>query len=269
MEKSYFDQIRSHKGSFAIYLVLRIAISVVMVIQIYNRDWQNVFLCIACLILFLVPSFIETRFHIRLPATIQNVILLFIFCAEILGEIEAFYVIFPWWDTVLHTINGFIVAALGFSLISLLNESEKVVFKLSPLFIAVVAFCFSMTVGVCWEFGEYAMDRMFGLDMQKDTVIEEFSTIMLDPDGGNTPVTISGIDNVTVNGKELGLGGYLDVGLYDTMGDLWVNFVGALTFSVIGYRCIKSEEKKKFLDSFMVTKERDESSLKDKEEETV
>ena len=155
----------------------------------------------------------------------------------------------------MHTINGFVVAALGFSLISLLNEREKVVFKLSPLFIAVVAFCFSMTVGVCWEFGEYAMDRMLGLDMQKDTVISEISSIMLDPEGGNTPVRIEEIENVTVNGQELGLKGYLDIGLYDTMGDLWVNFVGALAFSVIGYRSMKSEEKKKFLNSFMVTKQ--------------
>lgn len=255
MKRNYLDQIRSHKGSLVLYLILRIAIAIVMMIQIRNQDWQNVFLCIACLILFLVPSFVETKFHIRLPAMIQNIILLFIFCAEILGEIEAFYVRFPWWDTVLHTINGFVVAALGFSLISLLNEREKVVFKLSPLFIAVVAFCFSMTVGVCWEFGEYAMDRMLGLDMQKDTVISEISSIMLDPEGGNTPVRIEEIENVTVNGQELGLKGYLDIGLYDTMGDLWVNFVGALAFSVIGYRCMKSEEKKKFLNSFMVTKQ--------------
>lgn len=255
MEKDYFDQIKSHKGSFVIYLILRVAIAVILVMQIWNRDWPNVFLCIACLILFLVPSFIETKFHIRLPATIQNIILLFIFCAEILGEIETFYVIFPWWDTVLHTINGFIVAALGFSLISLLNESEKVVFNLSPIFICVVAFCFSMTVGVCWEFGEYAMDRMFGLDMQKDTVISEISSIMLDPEGGNTPVEIRDIEEVTVNGQDLGLGGYLDVGLYDTMGDLWVNCVGALACCVLGYHCIKYEEKKKFLETFMVTKE--------------
>lgn len=241
MEKDYFSQIKSHKGSFILYLILRLAIAVIMVIQIRNRDWQNVFICIACLILFIVPSFIETKFHIRLPAAIQNIILIFIFCAEILGEIEAFYVIFPWWDTVLHTTNGFIVAALGFSLISLLNESEKVVFSLSPLFIAVVAFCFSMTVGVCWEFGEYAMDRMFGLDMQKDTVISEISSIMLDPEERNTPVKIRDIKEVTVNGQDLNLGGYLDVGLYDTMGDLWVNFIGALACSVLGYRSIKYE----------------------------
>ena len=96
MKRNYLDQIRSHKGSLVLYLILRIAIAIVMMIQIRSQDWQNVFLCIACLILFLVPSFVETKFHIRLPAMIQNIILLFIFCAEILGEIEAFYVRFPW-----------------------------------------------------------------------------------------------------------------------------------------------------------------------------
>lgn len=72
------------------------------------------------------------------------------------------------------------------------------------------------------------MDRMCVLDMQKDTVISDISSIMLDPEGGNTPVKIRDIEEVTVNGQKLGLGGYLDVGLYDTMGDLWVNCVGAL-----------------------------------------
>lgn len=251
----YLEQIASHKGSFVLYLVLRAAIAVVLLMQIRNRNWQGVFLCLASLLLFVVPSFVETRFHIRLPAMLQNIILLFVFCAEILGELEAFYVWIPWWDTMLHTINGFIVAIFGFSLVNLLNDNERIVFKLSPLFSVIVAFCFSMTVGVCWEFGEYAMDRMFGLDMQKDTVIHEISSITLDPEGGNTPVTIKDIHEVTVNGQELGLGGYLDVGLYDTMEDLWVNFVGAMAFCVVGYRCLKSEEKRKFLENLVVKKE--------------
>lgn len=254
-ENRYLEQIATHKGSFVLYLILRAAVAVVLVIQIRERDWQNVFLCLAVLILFLLPSFAETKFHVRLPAMMQNIILLFIFCAEILGEVGAFYERFPWWDTMLHTINGFIVAIIGFSLVSLLNESEKIVFRLSPLFTVIVAFCFSMTVGVCWEFGEYAMDRMFGLDMQKDTVIHEIASVSLNPTGGNRPVTIDGITEVTVNGQGLGLGGYLDIGLYDTMNDLWVNFVGAAVFCVIGYRCLKSEEKRDFLENLMVKSE--------------
>ena len=46
-----------------------------------------------------------------------------------------------------------------------------------------------------------------------------------------------------MNGKELGLGGYLDIGLLDTMNDLFVNFIGAVVFSVIGYFYVKAGGK--------------------------
>lgn len=255
-EENLFRQIGSHKGGFALYFILRVAIAVIAVIQIKNGDWQNVFLCAAVLIFFMIPSFIETKWHIRLPDTLQNFILIFIFAAEILGEIEAFYVIFPWWDTMLHTLNGFIVAAIGFSLVQLLNENEKIMFHLSPGFVVVVAFCFSMTVGVMWEFFECGCDLLFGLDMQKDTIIHSISSVMLDPAQGNHTVVIEGISSVAVNGKELGLSGYLDIGLLDTMKDLFVNFVGALAFSVIGFFYMKSGQKGTFINNFLVRREK-------------
>lgn len=256
----YFKQIASHKGSFAIYLVLRILISATMIYQAIQKDWGNVLLCLAVLVLFLVPSFVETKMHIRLPALIQNIFLVFVFCAEILGEMEAFYVYVPWWDKMLHTTTGFLVAAIGFSLIGLLNDSNKVTFTLSPFFSVVVAFCFSMTVGVCWEFGEYTMDRVFGMDCQKDTVIHEIHSITLDPAGGNTMIDLTDIHEVTVDGYTFCIDGYLDVGLYDTMEDLWVNCIGALVFCVIGYNSLKHDEKKQFIESLTVKKEeRDES----------
>ena len=149
----------------------------------------------------------------------------------------------PFWDTILHTLNGFLAAAIGFSLVVLLNENQKVMFTLSPVFIAVVAFCFSMTIGVVWEFFEFAMDRFFLLDMQKDTVVHTISSVMLDPDGGNVPYMIRGITDTAVNGQKLGLGGYLDIGLIDTMKDLLVNFIGAAVFSFIGYFYVKNRGK--------------------------
>ena len=110
---------------------------------------------------------------------------------------------------------------------------------------AIVAFCFSMTIGVIWEFFEYGMDQFFGLDMQKDTVIQGFSSVLLDPTKSNIPVPVQDITEVLVNGRDLGLGGYLDIGLIDTMNDLFVNFVGAVLFSIIGYFYVKSPGKRK------------------------
>ena len=91
-----------------------------------------------------------------------------------------------------------------------------------------------MTIGVLWEFFEFGMDEMFGLDMQKDTVMTGISSTLLDPSGSQHPQRIDRIESVEVNGQELGVGGYLDIGLRDTMGDLFVNFVGAL--AVLGHR---------------------------------
>ncbi len=57
--------------------------------------------------------------------------------------------------------------------------------------------------------------------MQKDTVIHTINSVMLNPNGVNVPEHIKNITEFTVNGVELGLGGYLDIGLIDTMKDLF------------------------------------------------
>ena len=176
--------------------------------------------------------------------------------AEILGEIQNFYIIVPHWDTVLHTLNGFNCAAIGFALVDLLNRSEQFTFKLSPLFLALTAFCFSMTVGVCWEFVEYTADHISTADMQKDVVIDHFSSVTLDETRQNNPVVVSDISDVIVVHKDgsqeaLGVGGYLDVGLNDTMKDLFVNLIGAVVFSIIGFFYVRSRGQGKFAARFI------------------
>ena len=209
------------------------------------------FLCVLTLVLLVAPSFVQVTFKVELPTTLEIIILVFIFAAEILGEISEFYLMFPFWDTVLHTLNGFIAAAIGFSLVDLLNRSEKMVFNLSPLFTAIVAFCFSMTIGVLWEFFEFGMDQIIGYDMQKDTVIHTIRSVMLDPAGRNVPYVLDGIRETAVNGRELGLGGYLDIGLIDTMEDLIVNFIGAFLFSVIGFFYVKNRGRGRLVGRFV------------------
>ena len=239
-----------------VYILLRTSVVLVMLAQIFNRNFENVFLCVLTLLLFMMPSVMKRKLDVELPNTLEIIILLFIYAAEILGEIGAYYVTFPYWDTVLHTLNGFLCAAIGFSLVDILNRSSSERFNLSPLYMAIVAFCFSMTVGVIWEFFECTMDQLFFLDMQKDTVVSAIGSIMLDAPGGNHPVVIKNITDVIIvqaDGTQtaLGLGGYLDIGLLDTMEDLFVNFIGALTFSIIGYFYVQSRGKNKFAKRFI------------------
>lgn len=251
LDKALHMELREHKSSFIVYIILRALVILMMVLQFYNKNFENVFLCVLTLLLLIIPSFIQINLRIELPTTLEIFMLLFIFAAEILGEISSYYIIYPFWDTMLHTINGFLAAAIGFALVDILNQNERVAFQLSPTFMALVAFCFSMTIGVLWEFFECGMDLFLGFDMQKDTIIHSISSAMLNSEGGSTPIGIENIETVVVNGKELGLGGYLDIGLLDTMKDLFVNFIGALIFSVIGFIYVKQRGKGKFARRFI------------------
>ena len=250
------QQIKAKPGLTAVYITLRALVVAALVAQVFNRNFENVFLCVLTLFLFTLPPMIERTIRIEIPDTLEVIILLFIFAAEILGEIQAYYVQFPYWDTMLHTLNGFLCAAIGFSLLDILNRNEKLAFTLSPVYLAVVAFCFSMTIGVLWEFFECLMDQLFLLDMQKDTIVHSIGSVMLDPSGGNTPVAIEDITDVivvTADGAQhpLGLGGYLDIGILDTMKDLFVNFIGAVVFSAIGFCYVRSRGKGRFASRFI------------------
>ena len=245
-----------NKTTLTVYLVLRGLIIFILLRAVLRREYQSVFLCGLSLVLMIMPSIIARRLKIVLPDTLEIVILLFIFAAEILGELNSFYVRVPHWDTMLHTINGFLCAAIGFALVDMMNRNDRFTFQLSPLYLAIVSFCFSMTVGVLWEFFEFSGDYFLGMDMQKDTIVNAIHSVNLDPTLTNTVVHIRDIADVIVvhsdgTQQALGLGGYLDIGIIDTMKDLFVNFIGAVVFSFIGYFYVKKKGQGKVAHRFI------------------
>ena len=137
------------KTKVEIVLMALVLLSIVR--QFFLGNYHNMFLGILTLVLFSIPKIIEKKLRVSIPGALQAIILIFIFSAEILGEIHAFYIKIPIWDTMLHTTNGFLMAAIGFAMIDIFNRSEKFSIKMSPYFVAFVAFCFSMTVGVLWN----------------------------------------------------------------------------------------------------------------------
>ena len=246
----------NNKATLAVYLVLRGLVIFALIRAAVRGQFESVFLCGLTLGLLTLPSMLTRKLQIELPTTLEIIVLLFIFAAEILGEINSFYIRVPNWDTMLHTLNGFLCAAVGFALVDMLNRSDRFSFKLSPAYLAIVAFCFSMTVGVLWEFFEYFGDQFLRLDMQKDTVVNVIRTVELDPTRSNQVVAIKDIADVIIvhsdgTQQALGLGGYLDVGLNDTMKDLIVNFIGAVVFSVIGFFYVKEKGKGRFAARFI------------------
>lgn len=241
-------EIREHKSSYWVFMVLRTLILVAIVNHILKGDYHSAFTCCIAMVLLFVPSIFQVKFQIEIPKGMEITILCFIYAAVILGEINAFYIAIPFWDTMLHTLNGFLCAAVGLSLVSLLNDNQKIAFHLSPFYLAVTAFCFSMTVGVMWEFCECFADLYLGTDAQKDWIVNSFQSVKLDPTDTNIAVPVTGVTDVILvfqdgSKQALGLGGYLDIGIIDTMKDLFVNFIGAVMFSTFGFLQAKSKER--------------------------
>ena len=249
------------KSTIIAYLLLRILVICCMVAQAMHRNWENVFLCILTLVMFTLPTLLERKLKIDFPSTLEIIVYLFIFAAEILGEIQNFYGLFETWDTMLHTLNGFLCAAVGFSLIDIINREERFHIKLSPLFLSIVAFCFSMTVGVMWEFFEFAADRYLQQDMQKDRIVQTILSVKLNDNNENKVVKIEDIyqtEIYTKNNEKIVIdGGYLELGCIDTMKDLFVNFIGATIFSILGYLYIKNRDGYKIVERFIPTPKRD------------
>ncbi len=239
------NEFKRSKSTFILFIILRTIVVAIGVRAVMLGNYQHTFMCALTLTLFLLPPFVSKTFQVELPSLLEKIVLIFIFAAEILGEIGGYYIKYPIWDTLLHTTTGFLAAAVGLSLIDVLNRSERFRFDLSPFFVALTAFCFSMTIGVLWEFFEFASDIFLQTDMQKDTVLGAISSVTLNTEPSNTAVIIDGITKTAVNGQTLGIDGYLDIGLYDTMKDMFVNFIGALVFSVFGFFYAKHTGKNK------------------------
>lgn len=160
--------------------------------------------CVLGLIVMAVPSIIDKKWSIGIPNYMYVLYFIFLYCAIYLGEVRNFYFIIPHWDTILHAFSGAMLGALGFSLVSLLNDSKLGKVHLSPFFVALFAFCFALSAGAIWEIYEYTFDRLLSLNMQKYAL--EDGTLLI--------------------GQEA---------LADTMKDIIVDAVSALTISIIGY----------------------------------
>lgn len=141
------ETIHKQPAVFAVYVALRLIVLAELVMSIIRGEYESAFICLLVLALFILPFFIQQNFGIQLPSVLEIIILLFIFAAEILGELECYFITYPNWDSMLHTTTGFLCAATGFALIDILNRNSRIKFQLSPVYVALAAFCFSMTVG--------------------------------------------------------------------------------------------------------------------------
>ncbi len=163
--------------------------------------------CLGLIVMFL-PSFINKKFSIDIPNYMYILYFLFLYCAIYLGEVRQFFYIVPHWDTYLHAFSGAMLGALGFSLVTILNDNKSVAVNLSPVFVALFAFCFALAAGAVWEIYEFSGDALLGLNMQKYRLAD--GTLLIG-----------------------------HAALSDTMKDLIIDALSALLVTVIGYLGLK------------------------------
>ena len=168
--------------------------------------------CLLGLFVMSLPSIINRRFSIQIPSLVEVLFYIFLYCAIYLGEVRSFYYLIPFWDTILHAFSGFMLGALGFSLVNMLNREVTDYVKLSPFFIALFAFSFAIAFGTIWEIYEFSMDTIFNTNMQKFITYE----------------------GVILIGCEA---------LKDTMKDIIVDTLSAFFVSVLGYFYLIKKEK--------------------------
>lgn len=198
---------------FWVVLVIVCVMTIDLAVMLGEQLWLNAALILAIASLLLASTLAGNRLAVRIPYEFQLMALVFVFAALFLGEFRSYYVRFWWWDIVLHAASGCLLGIVGFLLVYVLNESRRVPMALLPQFVALFAFLFAVTVGALWEVFEYAMDRVFGMDMQKTML-------------GDTS------------------------GLTDTMWDLIVDIIGAAFIAVLGWWHMVSR-KRSFIDHWI------------------
>lgn len=216
-----------------------------LILQLVFKEYHNALICVLTLILLLLPVLLQKKFKLIIPNGLLLLFYLVVYAAGILGEVYNFYIYFKWWDIVLHTLSGFLIASIGLSLFSL-NTLEKS-FNIKPLLVSLFVLCFSMTISTMWEFNEYGIDKVFKTDYQKDTYVNTISSVDFDKSKNGKPVVINDISKTILydkKGSELAIieSGYLDIGLNDTMGDLLVNLIGAFLYAYLTYQYLKKRK---------------------------
>lgn len=170
--------------------------------------------CILGLVVMAIPSIIERKWLIDIPSYMYILYFIFLYCAIYLGEVRSFYYTIPHWDKILHFFSGAMLGALGFTLVDILNNSKRVQVQLSPIFVALFAFCFALALGAVWEIYEYTFDGLLSLNMQKYAL--ENGTLLV----GRAALT-------------------------DTMSDIITDAISSLTISVIGFFLLKNNKMRK------------------------
>lgn len=194
--------------------VLQVILFLGALAAIWEQQWLTAVITVGIIAITLFPILLEKRFSIVVPIEFEFLAVAFVFASLFLGEVRGYYVRYWWWDIALHTASGFLLGIVGFLLVHILNEIERINIHMKPGFVAFFAFLFAVGMGALWEIFEFSMDQLFGMNMQKP--------MFNDPSG-----------------------------LTDTMWDLIVDTVGSFVIAMLGYGYLKSAGNTSFLERWI------------------
>ena len=170
-------EISADKIQYFVIIFLRLTIIIAIAGAIWNGRWALLFSSILVLILTFLPLFFQKKYKMNLPLEFESVIILFIYASLFLGEINSYYLKFWWWDVFLHISSGIALGFVGFLTLYVLYYNGKI--KAKPIWIAMFAFCFGIAVGSVWEIFEFAMDQIFGFNMQKSGLMDTMGDLIV------------------------------------------------------------------------------------------
>jgi len=243
----------ARKVLFGVCWILSLVTAFNLILSCIRMEWIDVCLVCIAMVLYFVPQMIEKGLKIRMSLLLKIVVMMFVFCGIVLGEVCRFYSLFTWWDTMLHTLSGFLFAIIGLHIFDFVCKEKNINNKVPFVLVILFAFCFSMTTAVIWEFFEFTMDHIRGTDMQAYSVVHSIHSNKISPDIP-FPIHFDNIHEVVIDGQKLNIDGYLDVGLADTIEDMFVNFIGASVFCIIASFKSKFKFAKNFLNVFAFVK---------------
>ncbi len=164
-----------------ILLIIKASLAAAVAWALVYGKWEIFFFGILTMVLMFIPELIESRVKVELPAEFDMVIVAFLYMSIFLGEAVNAYETFWWWDAVLHTASGIILSFAGFLLLFIKVKQKKL--QANPFFMGVIIFSLGMAFGGVWEIFEFAVDSIFGTNMQKNGLHDTMWDLIVDGAG--------------------------------------------------------------------------------------
>ena len=161
--------------------VIWIALGLIMLDALIQREWSLAFIALATLMLSFAPILVARWAEIDVPPSFLTAIVIFVGATLFMGEVLDFYNRFWWWDIAMHGGSAIGFGLIGFVAVFIMFQGDR--YAAPHWAIAFFAFAFALSIGTLWEIFEFAMDQTFGTNMQKSGLMDTMTDLIVDTIG--------------------------------------------------------------------------------------